>query len=163
MKLVKYPDELLNKQCATITVFGTSVLKQLAEDMLIMLRPISGVALAAPQVGRSIRMFVYSWAGEEYIVLNPEIVEAKGKQSGQEGCLSLPGFWHQVKRSRSVVLKGQNLVGRELTIKANGLKARAFQHEVDHLEGKLYIHKISEAKQKEVGKRVEDLQQRGEW
>jgi len=138
-----------------ITVLGEAVLRQrakrvpqvdgsirrLVEDMIDTMRDTSGVGLAAPQVGVSLRVVVIGIPGEEVIVLiNPEIVKRSGERRVTEGCLSVPGYWAEVTRSASVTAKGHDLQGRQMRIKAkDDLLAQALEHEIDHINGVLYI------------------------
>jgi peptide deformylase len=138
-----------------ITVLGEAVLRQrakrvpqvdgsiqrLVEDMIDTMRDAGGVGLAAPQVGAPLRVVVIGIPGEEVITLvNPEIVKRSGERTVTEGCLSVPGYWAEVTRSLSVTVKGRDLEGRQVRIKAkDDLLAQALEHEMDHINGVLYI------------------------
>ena len=107
--------------------------------MVATMRATNGVGLAANQVGVLRRIFVYDDGSGLGVLVNPEIVSATGKQTGMEGCLSIPGLLGEVTRSEEVVIKGTTLNGKPVKITAQGLLARIFQHELDHLNGKLFI------------------------
>ncbi|MBE9482963.1 MAG: peptide deformylase, partial [Chloroflexi bacterium] len=99
--------------------------------------------LAAPQVGVSLRVIVLQMPEEELVaIINPEIVKRFGEQEVTEGCLSIPGYFGEIKRSASVTVKGQDRQGKTIRIKATGLMAEVLEHEIDHLNGTLYIHHL---------------------
>lgn len=148
-----YPDNpILRKKAHRVTAFD-SKLQKLAEDMTETMLAAPGVGLAAPQVAVSQRLIVVrlpdddesrkeygDQAGVLYTVANPEIVKAsKEMVEGVEACLSIPGYFGTVDRHENVVIRGQDLKGKALRIKASGWLARVFQHEIDHLDGRLYI------------------------
>jgi peptide deformylase len=116
-------------------------IRRLVEDMIDTMRDASGVGLAAPQVGVPLRVAVIGIPGEEVIALiNPEIVKRSGERRVTEGCLSVPGYWAEVARSVSVTVKGRDLQGRQVRIKAkDDLLAQALEHEIDHINGVMYI------------------------
>ena len=134
------PDPVLKQKAKRVKNIDGSV-QRLIGDMLETMHADSGRAgLAAPQVGVSLRVIVVGIAEEEDIVLiNPEIVRTKGEQVVSEGCLSVPGYYGEIKRAESVTVKGRDQNGREIRIKASGLLAQALQHEIDHINGVLYI------------------------
>ena len=137
--IVKEPDEVLHKRAKEVTKVTPNVQK-LLDDMADTMYDADGVGLAAPQVGILKRLIVVD-AGDEHgliKMINPEIVESEGEQFGPEGCLSIPGWNGDVRRAEKVVVKGLDREGKELNITATGLLARAFQHEVDHLNGVLF-------------------------
>jgi peptide deformylase len=134
------PDPVLRQKAKRVRTIDGSV-KKLIADMLETMHADPGrVGLAAPQVGVSLRVVVIGIPGEEDIILvNPEIVRKKGKRLVTEGCLSVPGYVGQISRAESVTAKGRDLSGKERRIKAEGLLAQALEHEIDHLNGLLYI------------------------
>ena len=134
------PDPVLKRKAKKIHTIDGSV-KKLIRDMLETMHAEPGRAgLAAPQVGISLRVIVIGIPEEEEIVLvNPEIVRRKGERIIDEGCLSVPGYFGQIGRSESVTVKGRDRNGKEVRIKAEGLLAQVLEHEIDHLNGKLYI------------------------
>jgi len=134
------PDPILRQKSKRVRIIDSSV-KKLIDDMIETMHAVPWrVGLAAPQVGVSLRMFVIGIPGEEDIALiNPEIVWRTGERLVDEGCLSIPGFIGQIKRAVSVKVKGRDQNGKEIRIKANDLLSQALEHEIDHLNGVLYI------------------------
>ena len=144
---------VLRQKAKKIKTFGPAI-ASLADEMLESMKAADGLGLAAPQIGVPQRIIVIQMPGETndegqqtepgelYVYCNPEIVEARGEEEGPEGCLSVLGYVGQVKRATEVTVKGQDTKGRKIRTKAAGLLARAFQHEVDHLDGILYIDRI---------------------
>jgi len=138
--IVKHPDPVLRERAKEVTKFNAS-LHKLLDDMAETMYDADGVGLAAPQVGILKRVFVVD-ADEEHGLLeliNPEIVSREGEQLGPEGCLSIPGLQGDVKRSNKVVIKGQDRHGNPVQYEGSELLARAFQHELDHLNGVLFL------------------------
>ena len=134
-------DSVLNKTCKEITAM-TPRLRDLIEDMLDTMYEANGVGLAAPQVGILKRVVVIDVTGEDpYVLINPRIVESSGEQTGQEGCLSVPGKAAQVTRPNYVKVRAQNIDMEWFEIEGEELLARAFCHEIDHLDGHLYVEK----------------------
>lgn len=137
--IVKEPDEVLHKKAKEVTKITPNVQK-LLDDMADTMYDAEGVGLAAPQVGILKRLIVID-AGDEHgliKMINPEIMESEGEQFGPEGCLSIPGWNGDVRRAEKVTVKGLDREGKELIITGTGLLARAFQHEIDHLNGVLF-------------------------
>lgn len=135
--IVKEGDTVLTKKCRKVEKFDEK-LAMLLDDMAETLRVAQGIGLAAPQVG-ILRRVVIIDTGEQHIELvNPEIIETKGEQDGLEGCLSCPNQWGYTKRPKYVKVKAQDRNGNEFTIDGEDLLARAFCHEIDHLDGILY-------------------------
>jgi peptide deformylase len=134
------PDSVLKQKAKKIQTIDRSI-KKLVRDMLETMHAEPGrVGLAAPQVGVSLRVIVIGIPDEEDIVLiNPEIVRRRGERVIDEGCLSVPGYFGQIKRAEIVTAKGKDQNGKELRIRAEGLLAQALEHEIDHLNGMLYI------------------------
>ena len=116
--------------------------KRLIDDMIETMRAAPGVGLAAPQVGVALRVIVVEYEDELYTVVNPEIVKSNGEVTDEEGCLSAPNWQGPVSRAANVLVKGRDRNGKEVRIKAEGWLARIFQHEVDHLEGTLFLDKV---------------------
>jgi peptide deformylase len=149
-EIVTHPAPVLRKKARKITDFGPQ-LQSLIDDMVETMREAPGVGLAAPQVGVPLQLIVveYSEKAEEeeqeeppklYTIVNPEIIRFSDEMDlGTEGCLSIPGFVGDVDRPLEITLKGQNRRGKPLRLKADGWLARIFQHEVDHLNGVLFI------------------------
>jgi peptide deformylase len=116
---------------------------RLINDMIETMQRSGGVGLAAPQIGVSLRVIVLQMPEEEpFAIINPEIVKRSGEREVAEGCLSLPGYQGEIKRSTSVTVKGLNQQGKAIRIKATGLMAQTLEHEIDHLNGILYIEHI---------------------
>jgi peptide deformylase len=127
-----------------------------------------GGGLAAPQIGIAKRIAVIDTAagqeeGEKLVLINPEVVGREGMQYGEEGCLSLPGFREQVSCPMKVTVRAQDAKGEWFEKSGEGLLARAFLHETDHLRGKLYIHRVSALKRDLIRRRVKKLQKAGDW
>ena len=142
---MKFGDDILRKKCRTVTVFDEK-LSTLLDDMAQTLAGADGVGLAAPQVGILRRAIVIDLHDGKNVfeLVNPEIVSSDGRQLGDEGCLSAPGEWGRVERPMRVVVKAFDRKGKEITIKGDGLLARAICHEVDHLDGILFTDRIQQ-------------------
>lgn len=145
LRIVNYPHPVLLKVAAPVETFD-SQLAALAERMFHLMRQEQGVGLAAPQVGISVRLFVCNPTGEpddDMVVVNPRFVEMIGVEEANEGCLSLPDVTVDVRRAKSVVLDATDLHGSGVRLAAEDLPARIWQHEVDHLDGKLILDYMS--------------------
>ena len=142
-----HPDPVLRQKAKRVKNIDGS-LQKLIDDMIETMRATSGVGLAAPQVGVSLRLAVIEIPPPESIgpivLINPEIVSRFGDRDVEEGCLSLPGFRGNIKRSVTVVVKAKDRHGKEIKVKADGLLAEALEHELDHLNGMLYIDHMEE-------------------
>jgi peptide deformylase len=165
--IVKYGDAVLEKPGAPIKKFDAA-LEQLAEDMFASMYAAQGVGLAAPQIGLSLRIAVVDVTGgknpEAKIVLaNPEIVHAEGEVREEEGCLSVPGFRGYVLRPQFVTIKAQDAKGETFEIRGENLLARAFCHEIDHLNGILFLQHLSMLKRDLIKRRIKKLRKQGEW
>jgi len=133
------PDPVLRQKAKRVSTIDSSI-QQLIDDMVETMQQANGVGLAAPQVGLSLRVVVVQMPGEESIVIiNPKMVKRAGEREVTEGCLSVPGYAGEIKRSVSVTVKGQNRQGKAIRLKATGRMAQALEHELDHLNGILYI------------------------
>jgi len=136
------PDPILQQKAKRVRNIGGSINK-LIGDMIETMHAAPGVGLAAPQVGIPLRVIVISLPEQEDIALiNPEIVRRKGERGVNEGCLSVPGYVGQLKRAESVTVKGRDQNGKEIRIKAEELLAQALEHEIDHINGVLYIDRL---------------------
>lgn len=137
--IVKDPDPVLRERAKEVTKFNAN-LHKLLRDMAETMYDAKGVGLAAPQIGILKRVIVVDVGDEHGLIemVNPEIVEREGEQIGPEGCLSIPGLNGIVRRAQRVVVKGQDRDGHPFTVEAEGYLSRAFQHEVDHLNGVLF-------------------------
>ncbi len=138
--IIQVGDETLRKKCFEVTDFGPKT-RQLIDDMKDTLFKADGAGLAAPQVGVLRRIFIVYAENKYYECINPVIVKQSGKQSGEEGCLSIKGQYGVVERPMKVTVKALDRFGKPFTVKAEGFTARAFCHEYDHLDGILYIDK----------------------
>lgn len=149
-----YGDPVLRQRAAEVTDINGSI-HQLVEGMVESLHGVSGLGLAAPQVGVEKRLFVYDLHDDEgpKTIVNPTIVESGGDYTYEEGCLSVPGLYFTIVRPKDVLLHGWDLDGNEVRIEATELLARLFQHEVDHLDGTLLLEHLAPA-QRKVGLRV---------
>ena len=150
--VLKFPDKRLRRVSRPVEEIDDA-LRELARDMCDVMYDEPGIGLAAPQVGEPVRLVVVDteWTSEDaernpLILVNPELSEHEGEIVWTEGCLSVPDFEAEVKRAERVLLRAQDLDGKELEIRAEGLQAVCFQHEVDHLDGVLFIDHISRLK-----------------
>ena len=136
------PDAVLRRKAKKVPTVDKSI-HRLIDDMIETMQKANGVGLAAPQIGVSLRVVVVKMPEEKPLaIINPEIVKRSGEMEVGEGCLSVPGYAGEVKRSTSVTVKGLDRHGKTIRIKATGLMAQALQHELDHLNGTLYIDHI---------------------
>ena len=136
------PDAALRQKAKRVTAIDDSIQK-LVDDMIDTMRAVSGVGLAAPQVAVSLRVAVIEIPGREVIsLINPEVVRRTGERVVNEACLSVPGYQGELKRSVMVKVKARNRHGREIQLKAKELLAQALEHEIDHLDGILYIDRV---------------------
>ena len=141
--IVKEGDFVLRKKCKEVTDFNER-LHILLDDMKETLIEADGAGLAAPQVGILKRVAIVSVDDDYYEIINPEIIATSGEQTGPEGCLSVPGVYGTVSRPMKVTVKAQDRFGKEFTVSGEGLLARAFCHEIDHLDGTLFKDKVIE-------------------
>jgi len=138
------PDPALTQKAKRVSIIDGSI-KKLIRNMIETLHSEPGrVGLAAPQIGVSLRVIVIGLPDEEddIVLINPKIVKRRGECLLNEGCLSVPGYFGQIKRAESVTVKGRDQSGKEIRIKADGLLAQALEHEIDHLNGVLYINHL---------------------
>jgi peptide deformylase len=166
--IVKYGDPVLEQPAETVTEFDTPELNKLVDDMFESMSAARGVGLAAPQIGIGRRVAVIDTsAGEDpaqkLVLINPEVLSKEGTQTLEEGCLSIPGFREDVRRSNKVTIRAQNAKGEFFEMTGEDLLARAFQHETDHLNGRLYITHVSPLKRDLIRRKIRKLQKAGEW
>ncbi|PIP48472.1 MAG: peptide deformylase [Chloroflexi bacterium CG23_combo_of_CG06-09_8_20_14_all_45_10] len=141
-KIRTLPDPVLRQKAKKVTKIDGSIQK-LIDDMIHTMRAASGAGLAAPQIGVSLRVAIIELPGEELITLiNPEIIKRQGERIVEEACLSVPGYQGEIKRAVTVKVKAQDRQGREIRLKGEELLAHALEHELDHLNGTLYIDHI---------------------
>jgi len=165
--IVKLGDPVLETPAQPVTVFDDE-LRKLIADMFESMYAAHGVGLAAPQIGISKRLVVIDVTFNEdphakLVLVNPEITHLEGKQTGQEGCLSIPEFREQVTRAKRATIRAQDAEGRWYEKPGEDLLARAFQHETDHLNGRLYISHISALKRDLMKRKIRKLVRAGEW
>ena len=135
-------DSVLRKKAKRVPTVDGSI-QRLIDHMIETMQQTSGAGLAAPQVGVSLRVVVLQMPGEEPMaIVNPEVVKRIGEREVTEGCLSVPGYYGEIKRSVSVTVKGWDRQGKAIRIKATGLMAQALEHELDHLNGILYVDHV---------------------
>ena len=166
--IVKFGDPVLEREAAEVTEFDTPELHKLLDDMFESMYAAKGVGLAAPQIGVGRKIAVIDVSNGEkpedkVVLINPTIVKVDGRQQGEEGCLSIPGFREQVRRGRSVTIRAQNARGEVFEQTAEDLLARAFLHETEHLYGRLYITHISTLKRELIRRKIKKLQRAGDW
>jgi len=167
-KILKYGASVLEQMAEPVNDFDTAELRESIADMWETMYSVKGVGLAAPQIGLGRRISVIDVsAGEDetkkLVIINPEIVEREGAQTGEEGCLSIPGFREPVTRANSVLVRAKNEMGEAIELRGEELLARAFQHEIDHLNGILFINHLSALKRDIIRRKIKKLQKAGEW
>ncbi len=167
-KILKYGEPILEQAAEPVTEFDTSELNELITDMWETMYASKGVGLAAPQIGVSKRISVIDISvGEDeskkVVIINPEISSKEGSQTGEEGCLSIPGFREPLTRANKVTVRARNEKGEAIELTGEELLARAFQHEIDHLNGVLFISHLSALKRDIIRRKIKKLQKTGEW
>jgi peptide deformylase len=165
--IVKFGDPVLEKKAEPVTVFDDG-LKKLVDDMFESMYAAHGVGLAAPQIGISKRLAVIDVTFKEdpdakLVLVNPEIIHIEGRHSQNEGCLSIPDFRENVTRPRKVTIRAQDVTGKLFEKTGEELLARAFLHETDHLNGKLYMSHLSALKRDLMKRKIRKLMKAGEW
>jgi peptide deformylase len=165
--IVKYGNSVLEKSAEQVTVFDDE-LRNLIDDMFESMYAAHGVGLAAPQIGISRRIAVIDVTfkedpGAKLVLINPEIIHTEGKHKQSEGCLSIPDFREDVTRPNKVTVRAQDVHGKVFERTGEELLARAFLHETDHLNGKLYISHLSALKRDLIKRRIRKLVKAGEW
>jgi peptide deformylase len=165
--IVKFPDPILQRRSEPVTDFDDE-LRKLVADMFESMYAAQGIGLAAPQIGISKRLTVIDLSNQKepkdkIVLINPEITLHEGKQLEEEGCLSLPEIREKVRRAARVVVKAQDEYGTWSEREGTELLARAFQHEIDHLEGVLFIFRVSALKRDLILRRIRKMQRAGEW
>ena len=165
--ILRYGESQLHVTAAQVTRFDDD-LQRLIDDMIETMYAAPGVGLAATQVGVPLRVFVIDLSvgktnGQLIVMVNPAFVEREGAQLEDEGCLSAPGFNATVVRPKRVVVKGLNRDGLEQTIEGSELLARAFQHEMDHLDGVVFIDRLRGVKRDLIVRKIQKLKKSGKW
>jgi peptide deformylase len=166
--IVKFGNPVLEREADNVTEFNTPELLKLLDDMFESMYAAKGVGLAAPQIGIGQKIAVIDCSNGErpedkIVIINPSIVEMEGKQVGEEGCLSIPGFREQVRRAKRVTVRAQDARGEQFEMTGEDLLARAFLHETEHLYGRLYISHISALKRDLMKRKIKKMQRAGEW
>jgi peptide deformylase len=167
LKIVKYPEPVLSQPGEPVTEFDAE-LKKLADDMFETMYAAQGIGLAAPQVAVSKRLTVIDLSGgknpdQKIVLVNPEVIFREGKQYEEEGCLSFPEIREKVQRAAQVKVRAQDLNGKWFEMDGEELLARAFQHEIDHLDGTLFIFRMSALKRDLVLRKIRKMQREGTW
>jgi peptide deformylase len=165
--IVKYGEPVLEQQTRNVETFDDEM-RQLCADMFISMYAAQGIGLAAPQIGIGLRLAVIdTTVGKnpegKIVIANPDIVAAEGEQREDEGCLSLPGFRGNVPRPLFVTIRAQDAFGNSFEVRGENLLARAFCHEIDHLNGTLFIQHLSLLKRDLIRRRIRKLRKTGEW
>ena len=165
--ILRYGSDVLHAPAAPVGEI-TPDIQQLIDDMIQTMYAAPGIGLAAPQVGVSLRLFVCDVSvgrnpADLLTFINPEFVERDGMQLEDEGCLSAPGFNATVARPSRAVLKGLDRTGEERSVEASGLLARCFQHEMDHLEGTLFIDRLRGLQKDLIVRKIRKLSRAGKW
>jgi len=165
--ILKYGEGVLHEKARTVEAL-TPEIDKLVEDMVETMYAAPGVGLAAPQIGEARRIFVVDISiGRDpqglIVLINPEFVERDGMQLEEEGCLSVPGFNATVVRPSRAVIKGLDRHGTEQRYESTGLLARAFQHEMDHLDGTLFVDRLRGIKRDLIVRRIRKLTRAGKW
>jgi peptide deformylase len=165
--VVKYPDPVLVKKGDPVTEF-TPELAQFVDEMFDSMYAAQGIGLAAPQISVSKQITVIDISFKErpedkIVLINPEVIDRRGKQFEDEGCLSLPEIYEKVQRDQWVKVRAQNVKGEFFEVEGEDLLARALLHEIDHLHGILFIDRLSRLKRDLVLRRIKKLQKNGDW
>ena len=165
--IIRYGNPVLHKRAADVGEVTPKV-QTLIADMIDTMYAAPGIGLAAPQVGVGLRIFVTDVSSGHdpdglLVMINPEIVVRDGSQSQEEGCLSLPGFEAIVDRSKRAVVRGLNREGRPHEVEGVGLSARVFQHEMDHLDGSLFVDRLRGIRRELILRRVKKMKRTGKW
>ena len=165
--IIRYGDPVLHKRAADVDEVTPKV-QTLIADMIDTMYAAPGIGLAAPQVGVGLRIFVADVSSGRdpdglLVMINPEIVVRDGSQSQEEGCLSLPGFDAIVDRSERGVVRGLNREGQPHEVEGVGLSARVFQHEMDHLDGRVFVDRLRGIRRELILRRVKKMRRTGKW
>jgi peptide deformylase len=165
--IVKYGDRILNDRAAAVDQITPDV-DIVIEDMVKAMHAAPGIGLAAPQIGVPLRICIVDLsvgrrAEDLRVMINPEFVEREGTQLEEEGCLSLPGFTATVLRPKRATIRALDRHGREQFVEGKELLARALQHEVDHLDGTLFVDRLRSIKRRQIVGRIQKLRRAGRW
>lgn len=158
--ILKYPDPRLRRIARPVTEITDEIRERIAVMFEVMVED-RGIGLAAPQIGWDLRLFVMNTTGNDednLALINPEITERSGRSKGEEGCLSLPKIFAKVERPSKIVVEAMSLEGEEIVVEADGLVGRCIQHELDHLEGILFIDRVSPASKRSLKRKLQRLE-----
>jgi peptide deformylase len=165
--IIKYGTEVLERPAAPVAKFDDALAKFCA-DMFESMYAAQGVGLAAPQIGLGLHLAVIDVSSgknpeAKLVLANPEIIHSEGEQREEEGCLSLPGFRGHVLRPQFVTVRAQDMTGKDYEMRGEGLLARAFCHEIDHLNGILFLQHLSLLRRDLIKRKIRKLRKAGEW
>jgi peptide deformylase len=165
--ILRYGERPLHMPAAPVATFDAG-LQRLIDDMIETMYAAPGIGLAATQIGALLRVFVVDLSvgrdpSQLIVMINPEFVEREGMQLEEEGCLSLPGFNATVLRPARAIVTGLDREGNAQSIEGSGLLARAFQHEIDHLDGRVFIDRLRGIKRDVIVRKIQKLQRTGKW
>jgi peptide deformylase len=165
--ILRYGEQVLHTPSTTVEAV-TPEIQTLVDDMIATMYAAPGIGLAAPQIGVPLRVFVIDLsvgqsAGNVIVMINPEFVARDGMQLEEEGCLSVPGFEATVARPAVAAVRGLDRDGQEHTVEGTGLLARAFQHEMDHLDGTLFVDRLRGIRRDLIVRRIQKLRRSGKW
>jgi peptide deformylase len=163
LRLRIYGDQVLRKKAEPVEIYGDE-LRDLVQQMRRIMRENSGVGLAAPQAGVSLRVAVFGIPREgeaplEFVLVNPVIVERDGEVQFEEGCLSVPGVYESVRRAQRIVVTGTDEFGKEVSFEAEDMVARAIQHEIDHLDGVLFVDRVGTVRRRLLKRKLSEISQ----
>ena len=164
MDIIKYPDPVLKRGGREVESFDAE-LAETAKQMMTAMYRFGGVGLAAPQVGLEVNLLVLNPKGDdtvpdgEMVMVNPKLVYKKGMEWGEEGCLSFPGIYGEVERYQKIEVEYQDLEGNKHSVRANDFLARVIQHEMDHLDGVLFVERLSPVDRIRVKSKLLDMEQ----
>lgn len=159
LTILEFPDERLRKKAEPVTTVD-NLIRKLLDDMLQTMYESKGVGLAATQINVHKRLIVIDVSeskNQPICLINPELIEQSGSEESEEGCLSVPGFFENVKRAAAVKIKALNREGQSFELQAQGLLAVCIQHEMDHLDGKLFVDYLSPLKKQRIKKKLEKI------
>jgi peptide deformylase len=167
-EVILYPDRCLETRCDPVTEFDIPGLHQLVADLFETLYFHEGLGLAAPQIRVMKQVAVIDPSsgrdpGKKIVLINPGITEAQGTQCSEEGCLSFPDFVEQITRSMSVIVDARDSTGAAVHLQSEDLLSRAFQHEIDHLNGILFIQRMSSLKRELIRRKIRKMLHAGDW
>jgi peptide deformylase len=167
LNVVKYGDPILTKRAEPVADFGEN-LRKLVDDMFETMYGAPGVGLAAPQVGVLKRLFVMDCSSgkdkrQKVVLINPVIETEEGEQIGDEGCLSFPGVFLEIKRPQRLMVRARDLDGSEMTLDVMDLQARCVSHETDHLDGEVFINYLSPLKRDLTKRKIKKRIKQGDW